>query len=321
MSDAVAVVGNTGWGRTMASFLARGGHDVRLLARTEAEAVALQARSVEFHPTHLPQDALREAGCVVWAVPSQTVRVNALAVVDCVPSQACQVSAAKGLEVDSGMRMTEVLQDVLGPERARGICALSGPNLADEIARGLPAATVIASSDAGVARKVQAIFGSHRFITVVSDDVVGVELAGALKNIVALGAGMMDGLGLGDNAKAAFIAFAWSEVISFGVAMGARESTFYGLAGFGDVVATCVSNLSRNHRVGCEVARGRPLQEVLASMHQVAEGVHTAKAVRQLAFKLDIEAPIMMSIYRVLFEGYPLTKAVARFTGQVGRAA
>jgi glycerol-3-phosphate dehydrogenase (NAD(P)+) len=305
----------------MASVLSRGGHDVRLLARTEAEAVALQARSVEFHPTHLPQDALRDAGCVVWAVPSQTVRANALSVVDCVPSQACQVSAAKGLEVDSGKRMTEVLLDVLGADRARGICVLSGPNLADEIGRGLPAASVIASSDAGVARKVQTIFGSHRFITVVTDDVVGVELAGALKNIVALGAGMMDGLGLGDNAKAAFIAFAWSEVIAFGVAMGARESTFYGLAGFGDVVATCVSNLSRNHRVGCEVARGRPLQEVLASMHQVAEGVHTAKAVRQLVVKLDIEAPIMMSIYRVLFEGYPLTKAVARFTGQVGRAA
>ena len=135
-----------------------------------------------------------------------------------------------------------------------------------------------------------------------------------------LGAGMMDGLGLGDNAKAAFIAFAWSEVIAFGVAMGARESTFYGLAGFGDVVATCVSDLSRNHRVGCEVARGRSLSEVLAAMHQVAEGVHTAQAVRRLAVELNIDAPIMMSIYRVLFEGYPLTKAVARFTGQVGRA-
>jgi glycerol-3-phosphate dehydrogenase (NAD(P)+) len=321
LKETVAVIGNTGWGRTIASFLSRDGHDVRLLARTESEVVALRQLSVEYRPTCMAQDAMEGAGCVVWAVPSQTVRANALSVRDAVPADACQVSVAKGLEVETGKRMTEVLQDALGLERTRALCALSGPNLADEIARGLPAATVVASSDAAVARRVKSVFGSHRFITVVTDDVIGVELAGALKNIVALGAGMMDGLRLGDNAKAAFIAFAWSEVIAFGVALGARESTFYGLAGFGDVVATCVSDLSRNHRVGCEVARGRPLQDVLSSMHQVAEGVHTAKAVRQLAVRLDLDAPIMLSIYRVLFEGYPLTKAVARFTGRVGRAA
>jgi len=321
LNETVAVVGNTGWGRTIASFLARDGHDVRLLARTESETEALRELSVAYRPTHVAHDALGGAAFVVWAVPSQTVRANASSIVDVIPADACQVSVAKGLEVETGKRMTEVLQDVLGAERTRALCALSGPNLADEIARGLPAASVVASNDAVVARRVQSVFGSHRFITVVTDDVIGVELAGALKNIVALGAGMMDGLGLGDNAKAAFIAFAWSEVIAFGVALGARESTFYGLAGFGDVVATCVSDLSRNHRVGCEVARGRPLSEVLSSMHQVAEGVHTAKAVRQLALRLNLEAPIMLSIYRVLFEGYPLTKAVARFTGQVGRPA
>ncbi len=321
MSETVTVIGNTGWGRTIAWFLSRSGHDVRLLARTESEAVALRELSVKYRPTHVAQDALDGTGCIVWAVPSQTVRANALSVAHVVPTHACQVSVAKGLEVETGKRMTEVLGDVLGADCTRTLCALSGPNLADEIARGLPAASVVASTDAAVARRVQTAFGSHRFITVVTDDVIGVELAGALKNIVALGAGMMDGLGLGDNAKAAFIAFAWSEVIAFGVAMGARESTFYGLAGFGDVVATCVSDLSRNHRVGCEVARGRPLAEVLSSMHQVAEGVYTAKAVRQLADRLNLEAPIMLSIYRVLFEGYPLTKAVARFTGRVGRPA
>ena len=216
--------------------------------------------------------------------------------------------------------MTEVILDVLGPSGMRGVCALSGPNLAGEIARGLPAASVIASGTPEVAQEVQGLFGSLRFVTVTSDDVIGVELAGALKNVVALGAGMMDGLGLGDNAKAAFIAFTWSEVIAFGVAMGARESTFYGLAGIGDVVATCVSDLSRNHHVGCEIARGRRLEDVLASMHQVAEGVYTARAVNRLSRELHIQAPIMVSIYQALYDGYPVAKAVARFTGQVQRA-
>ncbi len=231
----------------------------------------------------------------------------------------CHVSAAKGLEVDTGKRMTEVILDVLAGIGSRGVCALSGPNLAEEISQGLPAASVVACDKLAMAREVQLLFRSHRFITVSSDDIVGVELAGALKNVVALGAGMMDGLGLGDNAKAAFIAFTWSEVIAFGAAMGAHVSTFYGLAGLGDVVATCESNLSRNHFVGSEIARGRRLDDVLESMHQVAEGVYTARAVHRLANHLHIDAPIMLSIYQALFEGYPVAKAVARFTGQVQR--
>ncbi len=316
----VAVVGNTGWGNTLAALLSRNVFRVDLLTRTVEETRELCARNIEYHPTHLPGEALDEAQCVVWAVPSQTMRRNVESLRELLSPDLCHVSVSKGLEVSTGKRMTEVIVDVIEANSFRGVCALSGPNLAGEIASGLPAAAVVACADARIAHEVQSLFGSHRFITVSSDDVIGVELAGALKNVVALGAGMMDGLGLGDNAKAAFIAFAWSEVIAFGVAMGARESTFYGLAGIGDVVATCVSDLSRNHFVGCEVARGRRLQDVLESMHQVAEGVHTAQAVYRLAGELRIEAPIMMSIYRALFEGYPVGKTVARFTGQVQRA-
>jgi len=315
----VVVVGNTGWGNTIASLLSRNGHDTWLLTRSESEADALNASRTGYQCTDVAGYALEDAGLVVWAVPSQTMRANVEAVRGFLPERAAHLSVSKGLEVDTALRMTEVIEDVVGGDCMEGVLALSGPNLSDEIRRGLPAASVVACSSPLLARGVQKALGSPRFITVYSDDVVGVELAGALKNVVALGAGMMDGLSLGDNAKAAFIAFTWSEVISFGVAMGAREATFYGLAGVGDVVATCVSDLSRNHRVGYEIARGKPLEEILRSMHQVAEGVHTAKAVRRLANAMGIDIPIIGAICTVLFEGCPVAKAVARFTGEVRR--
>ena len=318
--EKIAVVGNTSWGNTIAALLARRRLDVWLLTRSEEESQLLQNSGLRYSPTHREQEALEGTRFVVWAVPSQTMRANATHLRGVFGPDVCHVSAAKGLEVESGKRMTQVLEAVLGDGPLRGLCALSGPNLAAEISRGLPAASVVASADIGLAKEVQSLLGSDRFVTVTSDDLIGVELAGALKNIVALGAGMMDGLSLGDNAKAAFIAFTWSEVISFGVALGARESTFYGLAGFGDVVATCVSDLSRNHHVGREVARGRRLDDVLDSMHHVAEGVHTTRAVQRLVSELGVEAPIMMAIYRILFEGYPVARTVARFTGQMQRS-
>jgi len=155
---------------------------------------------------------------------------------------------------------------------------------------------------------------SPKFLLLTSDDVVGVELGGALKNIIALGAGMIEGLSLGDNAKAAFITLGWNEVVSLGVSLGAKVSTFYGLAGLGDLIATCSSTLSRNHYVGYELAKGRSLSEVIASMPQVAEGVTTTMAVHQLARKLNLEAPITNLIYRTLFEAFSLNKALAEFT-------
>ena len=317
--EKVTVVGNTSWGNTIAMLLARRGLDAWLLTRSEEETLLLQNSGLGYSPTHREQEALEGTRFVVWAVPSQTMRANATRLRGAFDPDVCHVSAAKGLEVESGKRMTQVLGAVLGDGPVRGLCALSGPNLASEISSGLPAASVVASADIDLAKEVQSLFGSDRFITVTSDDLVGVELAGALKNIVALGAGMMDGLSLGDNAKAAFIAFTWSEVISFGAALGARESTFYGLAGLGDVVATCVSDLSRNHYVGHEIARGRRLDDVLGSLHHVAEGVHTTRAVQRLVSELRVEAPIMMAIYRILFEGYPVARTVARFTCQVQR--
>ncbi len=306
---------------TLAALMGRAGHDVRLLARTQQEAERADTSLRMYRATCDPRMAFEGVSHVLWAVPSQTMRANAERFGSHLHGPVCHTSVAKGLEVDTGMRMTEVLAEVLPRDAQSALCALSGPNLAREIAEGLPAAAVVASTDTIMRKDVQSLVASPRFMTVPSDDLVGVELAGALKNIVALGAGMMDGLGLGDNAKAAFIALTWSEVIAFAVELGARESTLYGLAGFGDVVATCVSDLSRNHYLGSEVAKGRRLDDVRVSMQHVAEGVHTAAAVHQICERRKLETPIMTSVYRVLFESYPVARAVARFTGQTQRSS
>jgi glycerol-3-phosphate dehydrogenase (NAD(P)+) len=223
------------------------------------------------------------------------------------------MSAAKGLEVDTGKRMSQVLAEEIGPSLRGQICVLSGPNLAGEIARGLPAGSVIAAQDMGLAEEARKLMESPKFVLSTSDDVVGVELGGALKNIIALGAGMIDGLGLGDNAKGAFIAWGWTEVVSLGVTLGARAGTFYGLAGLGDLITTCASTLSRNHYVGYELAKGRSLSDVSASMTHVAEGVATTAAAHRLAKNRGLRLPIMDLIHGVLFEGLPPSRALSGF--------
>jgi glycerol-3-phosphate dehydrogenase (NAD(P)+) len=223
------------------------------------------------------------------------------------------MSAAKGLELTSGKRMSQVLAEEIAPSLRGQICVLSGPNLAKEIAQGLPAASVIAAQDVSLAEGARELMESPKFLLSISDDVIGVELSGALKNIIALGAGMMDGLGLGDNAKGAFIAWGWTEVVSLGVTLGARADTFYGLAGLGDLIATCSSTLSRNHYVGCELAKGRSLSEISASMPHVAEGVATAAAAHQLARNQGLDLPIIDLTYGILFEDLPPSRALIEF--------
>ncbi len=223
------------------------------------------------------------------------------------------ISAAKGLEIDTGKRMSQVMAEEVPSTFEKQICALSGPNLAKEIAQGLPAAAMIASQNIAIAERVRDLISSPKFLLFPTSDITGVELGGALKNIVALGAGMIDGLGLGDNAKAAFVTWNWKEVISLGAALGAQVETFHGLAGLGDFVATCVSNLSRNHYVGFELAKGRPLKEITDSMSQVAEGIYTSMAIHKIIPKLNIETPIINRVYQVLFENLPANEALADF--------
>jgi glycerol-3-phosphate dehydrogenase (NAD(P)+) len=296
-----------------------------LVARTEGEAAALrQSRESPRLPgLALPAGlrvgadpgALRDVPLVLLVVPAQTMRANVRAVAPHLAPEATVVSASKGLEVGSAQRMSEVIAEELGRAApgagpaarpggpGRRIAALSGPNLAAEIAQGKPASSVVACPDEGAATGVQAALMASHFRVYTSADLVGVELGGALKNIIALGAGMSDGLQAGDNGKAALMTRGLAEIARLGKAAGAEPLTFSGLAGLGDLIATCMSPLSRNRTLGERLARGETLAAALAAMHQVAEGVPTTRAALQLAQRYDVEMPITSLMYRVLFEG------------------
>ena len=315
------VVGTTAWGTTLAVLLARNGLEVALWARNEEEATRLRADGenrrrrpgLRFPPSlSVASDPALFLGAqmVVVAVASHTVRQNLSRVGPFISPDAVVVSAIKGLEVETGLRMSEVIADAV-PALANRISVLSGPNLSAEVAAGLPAAAVVASADLSLAARVQRAFMSAAFRVYTSTDVVGVELAGALKNIFAIGAGLADGLGFGDNAKAALLTRGLAEMTRLGLALGAQPLTFAGLAGMGDLIATCYSDLSRNHRLGRELAAGRSLEEVLRGMDEVAEGVNATQAACALARRLGVEMPIAETARRVLFEGLDPRRAVA----------
>ncbi len=311
----LAIIGATTWGATLAVTLALKGRDVRLLARTEEEAGKLQRNELYSLPlpdnkfpagitfTGSPLAAFEGAKAVILVVPAQTMRQNIRQIAPYITGSTLVVSASKGLEIESGKRMSEVLAEELPAECRHNICVLSGPNLAREILLGHPAATVIAAEDIKIARAAQRLLHTPQLCVYTNTDVVGVELGGALKNIVALAAGVADGLGYGDNAKSALMTRGWAEVTALGVALGANPLTFGGLAGIGDLIATCASPLSRNHYVGIELAKGRKLEEITDSMDNVAEGVGTTLAAWKLAQKLGIGMPITEKMYRVLYEG------------------
>lgn len=306
----VTIIGNTSWGNTLGILLSDKGAAVKLWARSEAEAKELnQGRSSYSSTSHIGE-ALNGADLAIWAVPSQKLRENVSQAKTYLTNSMLLMSAAKGLELNSGKRMSQVLAEEIAPSLRGQICVLSGPNLAKEIVQGLPAASVIAAHDIALAGRARELMESPKFLLSLSDDVIGVELGGALKNIIALGAGMIDGLGLGDNAKGLFIAWGWTEVVSLGVTLGARAGTFYGLAGLGDLIATCSSTLSRNHYVGYELAKGRSLSEISASMPNVAEGVATTAAVHQLVKKQGLKLPVINLIYGLLFEGLSPSRAL-----------
>lgn len=313
MPNVITIIGNTSWGNTLGGLLSEGGATVKLWARSEAEAKELNQGRHKYSVTSHIEEALNGADLAIWAVPSQKLRENVSQARDYLTSSMLVMSAAKGLEENSGKRMSKVLAEEIAPSLRGQICVLSGPNLAREIAQGLPAASIVAAHDIALAGRARELMESPRFVLSTSDDVIGVELGGALKNIIALGAGMIDGLGLGDNAKGAFIAWGWAEVVSLGITLGASASTFYGLAGLGDLIATCSSTLSRNHYVGYELAKGRSLPEISASMPHVAEGVATAVAASQLARNQGLKLPIINLIYGILFEGLSPSRALSEF--------
>jgi len=319
----VAIIGTTAWGTTLGVILARRGIEVALWARTEEEAERLgqdqenKARlpGISFPeglcPTSSMEEALTGVSLVILAVPSHKMRQNVRQIKGHVDEGMIILSAAKGLEMDTTKRMSQVIAEELDPPCHQNICVLSGPNLSREIARGLPATTVIAAQDSSVAKRAQEIMASASFRVYTNNDVVGVELGGALKNVIALAAGLSDGLGYGDNAKAALVSRGLAEISRLGVAMGASPLTFAGLAVLGDLVATCSSPLSRNRFVGEELAKGRPLAEITASMNSVAEGINTTVVARQIAQEHGVEMPITEQVYRVLFKGIEVPQAMA----------
>ena len=327
----VAVIGTTTWGITLTLVLARKGIPVRLWARSEEEVSKLlqdETRPDKMAGVTFPkqvsitgsiEEAMDDVSAVVLAVPSQTMRQNIQMVRAHLNESVLVVSASKGLEIETGKRMSQVIGEEIDPVFRTNICVLSGPNLYAEVLRDLPAVSVVAGLDDAISKKAQKLLNAPNFCVYTNSDIVGVELGGALKNIIALGAGMIDGMGYGDNAKAALITRGLTEISALGVTLGANPLTFSGLAGLGDLVATCASPLSRNHYVGEELAKGRPLQEILASMDGVAEGVTTTVAAWQLAKKLGLEMPITEKIHQVLYDGLDPAQVMTKLLGARGR--
>lgn len=309
----LAVLGSGGWGTAVALLLSQHSeHRVTLWSARPEHAVELHQlrENVHYLPgiriperIHLTLDlaeAAADAELLVAAVPTQYLRPTFTGVGSKLPANVPMLSLAKGLEIATFRRPTEILRELCGP---RPVAVLSGPSHAEEVARGLPASLVAASKDLPLARWVQQRFTNDRFRVYTNLDVVGVELAGALKNIIGIAAGICDGLGFGDNAKAALLTRGLVEMTRFGMALGGENATFAGLAGMGDLITTCISRHGRNRQVGLRLAGGESPAAILASMNQVAEGVFTAKAVHEKAAKMDLPMPITAEVYRVWYEG------------------
>ena len=309
-----AVMGSGSWGTAFATCMADAGTDTVLWARREelADAIRTKHENPDYlaglplpeslDATHNPAEALDGADFVVLAIPSQTLRENLADWVSLIPGDSVLVSLMKGIELGTMKRMSEVIAEVasVGPER---VAVVSGPNLAKEIAQRQPAATVAACADADVAARLQQASLTRYFRPYTNTDVVGCELGGAVKNVIALACGMAEGMGFGDNTKASLITRGLAEMARLGSALGADPMTFAGLAGLGDLVATCTSPLSRNRTVGEQLGRGRTLDEVIGEMRMIAEGVKSSRSIVDLARKSDVEMPIAEHVVQVLYEG------------------
>ncbi|HVB22136.1 MAG TPA: NAD(P)H-dependent glycerol-3-phosphate dehydrogenase [Ktedonobacteraceae bacterium] len=318
---AVGVIGSGAWGTTLAILLAQKGIATTLWEHNPERAVEMQRvrENTMFLPGfHFPdglhvtaniKEAVQDKDMLLLVTPSQRMRENVRLIAPYVGADTLLVSASKGIEVDTLKRMTEIIAEEL-PEARNRIAALSGPNISREVAEGKPTAAVVASQEQDVAVRVRTLLSTSRFRVYTSTDVVGVELGGALKNIIAIGAGFNEGMGFGENAKAAFIARGVAEIARLGIAAGAHPLTFTGLAGIGDLIATCASPLSRNQQLGRRLASGEKLADILASTHTIAEGVSTTKAALQLAARHNVELPITEQLSHVLFEGLDPRKAV-----------
>jgi glycerol-3-phosphate dehydrogenase (NAD(P)+) len=324
-SRRIGVIGAGSWGTALADCLSRNGHEVHLWSH-EIE-VAAEIRKGHRNETYLPgveldprleaspdlEDVLEAAEVVVSVSPSEFVRATMEKARSCLPARPpLLVSASKGLELGSDLRMSEVLLHVLGAEIAEGCVVLSGPSFAAELARQRPTAVTLASRSEENARAVQELFQNEHFRLYTQSDVIGTELGGALKNVIALAAGISDGLGLGHNARAALLTRSLAEIRRLTHRLGGEPETLAGLAGVGDLILTCTGDLSRNRTVGLEIGRGRKLEDVLSGMRSVAEGVRTTRAAVDLAARHGVEMPISEAVYSILYEEVEPQVALAR---------
>jgi glycerol-3-phosphate dehydrogenase (NAD(P)+) len=323
----IAVLGAGAWGSALAIALC-GQHEIRLWARDRDDCEALNRdRASRYLPDHRFPDAVRiepdldlalaDAGLALVATATSGLRASAESIRRVAPRMSV-VWACKGFEQPSLKLPHQVVEECL-PQTPQ-LAALSGPSFAQEVARGLPTALVLASRDARFAARMSAALNSPRLRVYSSADVLGVELGGAVKNVIAIAAGISDGLGLGRNARAALVTRGLAEIVRLGEAMGGQAETFMGLAGVGDLVLTCTGDLSRNREVGLALAKGESLERVLSGLGHVAEGVHSAQAVRRHAERLGVEMPITEGVCAVLFEGAAPLAAVQRLLARDPRA-
>ncbi|MCD2435577.1 NAD(P)-dependent glycerol-3-phosphate dehydrogenase [Acidaminococcus sp. NSJ-142] len=326
----IAVIGAGSWGTVLAQILADNGHEVCLWARNPQKADQIQRtrRNQDYLPdlelspsilvTHDLQQTIERASVLVFVVPSKgmaAVAQQAAAFTDC--REQILLSCTKGFDLATGKLMTDILEETF--PQAKAVAALSGPNLAKEIAKRQPAASVIACKDLKIAKALQKIFINGYFRPYTSRDVIGVELCGCSKNCIALVSGILAGLGFGENSQAGLITRGLAEITRLGVKMGAKRATFSGLAGVGDLVATCSSPLSRNRSAGVALAQGKSLEEITQGTHMVIEGINAAPVVRQLALAHGVEMPIIEQLYQVLFAKKSVEIAIADLMKRVAK--
>lgn len=324
-----AIIGAGGWGTALAVLWAKRGNSIVLWGNNPERAARLREtrENAEYLPgiklpgtIHITSDIAdcREADLVVFVTPSVALRSVAQRLQAAnLNAGAILLSGTKGIEHGTGLRMTEVLHEIF-PDHT--VAVLSGPNLAIEVSRDLPTAAVLGCRNPQCAEELQSYLGSERFRIYSSDETIGIELGGALKNVFAIAAGASDGFGLGDNSKAALVTRSLAELLRLGTAMGGNPRTFYGLSGAGDLIATCFSQHSRNRRVGERLGRGETLAQISTSTHMVAEGIPTAKSAFECARKLQIETPIIDQIYSVLYEGKRPDQAMQELLGRDQKA-
>ena len=315
MTEKIGVIGAGAWGTALAIILAEKGHDVTLwmyekdlaeeAARTRENRVYLPgfALPASLKVTSSLETAVTGTPFILSVVPSHTVRTVARQFAPHLEKNAIIISASKGIELDTLMPLSEVFKDVLPAEFHSRLCFLSGPSFAKEVAKKMPTAIALASYDLPTGKRAQEVLSTDYFRVYTNPDVIGVELAGALKNVVAIAAGTLEGMGFGYNTIAALLTRGLAEITRLGIAMGGRPATFSGLAGMGDLILTCTGGLSRNRTLGVRLGSGETLEDIMQGAKTVAEGVKTAKAAHDLAKKYKVDMPIVEEVYQLLYEG------------------